>query len=52
MGSGTSAVSAELLGRLWIGVELSPNYAEIARKRVQMFMEQKKQLKLEIKEVE
>jgi len=52
MGSGTSAVSAELLGRLWIGVELSPNYAEIARKRVQMFVEQKKQLKLEIKEVE
>jgi DNA modification methylase len=33
-----------------LGIELSPNYAEIARKRVQMFIEQKKQLKLEMKE--
>ena len=52
MGSGTSAVSAEINDRRWLGIELSPNYAEIARKRVQMFVEQKKQLKLEMKEVE
>ena len=52
MGSGTSAVSAEVNDRRWLGIELSPNYAEIARKRVQMFIEQKKQLKLEMKEVE
>ena len=52
MGSGTSAVSAEVNDRRWLGIELSPNYAEIARKRVQMFVEQKKQLKLEMKEVE
>jgi site-specific DNA-methyltransferase (adenine-specific) len=50
MGSGTSAVSAEVNDRRWLGIELSPNYAEIARKRVQMFIEQKKQLKLEMKE--
>ena len=50
MGSGTSAVSAEINDRRWLGIELSPNYAEIARKRVQMFIEQKKQLKLEMKE--
>jgi site-specific DNA-methyltransferase (adenine-specific) len=52
MGSGTSAVSAEVNDRRWLGIELSPNYVEIARKRVQMFIEQKKQLKLEMKEVE
>ena len=50
MGSGTSAVSAEVNGRRWLGIELSPNYAEIARKRVQAFVEQRKQLKLEMKE--
>ena len=50
MGSGTSAVSAEVNDRRWLGIELSPNYAEIARKRVQAFVEQKKQLKLEMKE--
>jgi site-specific DNA-methyltransferase (adenine-specific) len=52
MGSGTSAVSAEINRRRWLGIELSPNYAEIARKRVQSFVEQRKQLKLEMKEVE
>ena len=52
MGSGTSAVSAEINRRRWLGIELSPNYAEIARKRVQAFVEQRKQLKLEMKEVE
>ena len=50
MGSGTSAVSAEVNDRRWLGIELSPNYAEIARKRVQAFVEQRKQLKLEMKE--
>ena len=50
MGSGTSAVAAEINDRRWLGIELSPNYAEIARKRVQAFIEQKKQLKLEMKE--
>jgi DNA modification methylase len=48
MGSGTTAVSAELLGRRWLGIELSPNYADIARKRVNAFIEEQKQLKLEI----
>jgi site-specific DNA-methyltransferase (adenine-specific) len=52
MGSGTSAVAAEINDRRWLGIELSPNYAEIARKRIQAFVEQRKQLKLEMKEVE
>jgi site-specific DNA-methyltransferase (adenine-specific) len=50
MGSGTSAVAAEINDRRWLGIELSPNYVEIARKRVQAFVEQRKQLKLEMKE--
>ena len=42
-GSGTSLVAAEILGRRWIGVELSSNYVEVATKRVQHFINQKKQ---------
>jgi site-specific DNA-methyltransferase (adenine-specific) len=50
MGSGTSAVAAEILDRRWLGIELSPNYTEIARKRVNAFIEERKQLQLELKE--
>jgi site-specific DNA-methyltransferase (adenine-specific) len=50
-GSGTSCVAAEILDRRWIGIELSPTYTDIARKRVQEFINKKKQLKLEMKEV-
>jgi site-specific DNA-methyltransferase (adenine-specific) len=46
-GSGTSCVAAEVLDRRWIGIELSPNYAEIARQRIQSFVDQKKQQKLQ-----
>jgi site-specific DNA-methyltransferase (adenine-specific) len=48
MGSGTTAVAAETLGRRWLGIELSPNYTDIAIKRVNSFIEEQKQLKLEI----
>ncbi len=34
-GSGTTLVAAELMGRNYIGIEISPEYCEIARKRVQ-----------------
>ena len=46
-GSGTSCVAAEILDRRWIGIELSENYANIARERIQGFVDQKKQQKLE-----
>ncbi|SHT79929.1 DNA modification methylase [Mycobacteroides abscessus subsp. abscessus] len=34
IGSGTSAVAAEKLGRDWLGIELNPEFATIAQKRV------------------
>jgi site-specific DNA-methyltransferase (adenine-specific) len=48
-GSGTSCVAAEILGRRWIGIELSPTYSEIAKNRVQLFVDKKKQLEIELK---
>jgi site-specific DNA-methyltransferase (adenine-specific) len=46
-GSGTSLVAAEILDRNWIGIELSENYSEVARKRVQGFIDKKKQTEIE-----
>ena len=33
-GSGTALVSAERLGRKWIGIELEPKYCAIAQARI------------------
>lgn len=49
-GSGTSLVAAEVLDRRWIGIELSLNYTEVARKRVQGFVDEKKQQKINFEE--
>ena len=47
-GSGTSLVAAEILDRRWIGIELSKNYCEIARSRIQPFIDDKEgRLKVE-----
>lgn len=35
LGSGTTAVACEKLGRKWVGVEISEKYCEIAAKRIQ-----------------
>jgi len=48
-GSGTSLVAAEVSGRRWIGIELSPNYCEVSRERVQHFVDRNKQIELEFK---
>jgi site-specific DNA-methyltransferase (adenine-specific) len=34
LGSGTTAVVAERLGRRWLGCEINPQYAELAMKRI------------------
>ena len=43
MGSGTTAVACERLGRKWFGCELEPKYCEIANKRIEA---ERAQLKL------
>ena len=35
MGSGTTGMVARALGRKFIGIELNPEYLEIARKRIE-----------------
>jgi site-specific DNA-methyltransferase (adenine-specific) len=49
-GSGTSCVAAEILDRRWIGIELSPDYCEISRKRIRAFVDEKRQNKLVFEE--
>jgi site-specific DNA-methyltransferase (adenine-specific) len=46
-GSGTSLCAAEIADRQWVGIELSDNYCEVARKRVDVFINDKKQTKIE-----
>jgi site-specific DNA-methyltransferase (adenine-specific) len=49
-GSGTSLCAAEIGGRRWVGIELSENYAKVAKDRVQHFVDKNKQVKLDFKE--
>lgn len=48
VGSGTSLVAAEVSGRRWVGIELSENYSKIAKDRVQVFIDKKKQIELDL----
>ena len=50
MGSGTTAAAAELLNRRWLGIELSENYCEIARNRIEMVKKERSRLEIELKE--
>lgn len=42
MGSGTTAIACEILGRKWIGIEISEKYCEIAAKRIKSEADQLK----------
>ena len=42
MGSGTTALAAEMLNRKWIGFELSENYTNIANQRIIDYRNQQK----------
>lgn len=42
MGSGTTALACEKLGRKWIGIEISEEYCEIAKKRIKAEADQLK----------
>jgi len=46
-GSGTSCAAAVVHDRRWVGIELSEKYCEIAKQRIQSFVDQKNQQKLE-----
>jgi len=43
LGSGTTAVACEKMGRRWIGIEISEEYCKIAKERIE---QERKQLKL------
>jgi DNA modification methylase len=34
LGSGTTALAAQALGRDWLGIELNPDYAQLAAERI------------------
>lgn len=46
MGSGTTAIAAQNLGRHYVGIEISPDYCDMARKRIK---EQKMQVRFDFK---
>jgi DNA modification methylase len=51
MGSGTTALASEFLGRKWIGIELSENYCQIANQRILEYRTKLNYAKLNIEEV-
>lgn len=43
MGSGTTAIAAETLGRDWLGIELNPDYRQMAIKRIRQTRQEPQQ---------
>jgi DNA modification methylase len=48
VGSGTSLCAAEISGRRWLGIELSENYTNVAKERVQHFVDKNRQIELDL----
>jgi site-specific DNA-methyltransferase (adenine-specific) len=42
IGTGATAVACEKLSRRWIGIEINPEYYEIARRRIEPYLKQRK----------
>ena len=49
-GSGTTCLASEMLGRPWIGIDISKNYCEVAKNRIKEYQTEQKQLKLVLDE--
>jgi len=49
-GSGTTCLAAEMLGRPWIGCDISPNYVKVAKERVREYQLNQQQLEIVVDE--
>src|SRR5210317_101587 len=49
-GSGTTCLAAEMLGRQWIGLDISKNYCDVARQRIKDYRLNQQQLELVLNE--
>ena len=49
-GSGTTCLAAEMLGRPWIGIDISENYCEVARERIKEYRINQQQLEIVLDE--
>ena len=49
-GSGTTCLAAEMLGRPWIGLDISKNYCEVARARIKEYQLNQQQLEMVLDE--
>jgi len=50
-GSGTTCLAAEMLGRKWIGIDISKNYCEVAKQRIKDYQLEQQQLKIQVDEL-
>jgi len=49
-GSGTTCLAAEMLGRPWLGCDISPNYVEVAKERIKEYKLNQQQLEIVVDE--
>jgi site-specific DNA-methyltransferase (adenine-specific) len=49
-GSGTTCLAAEMLGRPWIGVDISSNYVKVAKQRIKEYKSNQRQLEIVVNE--